>query len=55
MQILGMLAAAREPTAECGLRGGEHAGSGAETEAFGDGMQGLGDTPGRRLQPIKLG
>jgi hypothetical protein len=50
-----MLAGAREPISDCVFRGGEDAGGGAEAETLGDGMQGLGNTSGRRLQTIKWG
>jgi hypothetical protein len=50
-----MLAGAREPTSDCVFRGGENAGGGAEAEAFGDGMEDLGNTPGWRLQTIEWG
>ena len=52
VEIIGMLTGAREPAAERGLRSGEHAGSGAGAETFGDGMERLGNALGGSLQPV---
>ncbi len=53
MDIPGMLAGARQSTAEGGFGCAKHPGCAAETEAFGDGMECLGDALGRRFESIE--